>query len=154
MSGTQATGPGERPGSEVVMPPRLAVIVGPAADASRVCRVDAPDRVLRIWALLSNAADELRQAGLRPEAIVRLRRQFDALAAELERSLSPALAGELRQFIGSGNSAGLSADELRIEYTTLLAWTASLVAQILTQLEVARAKTGRPAPRGRGRLAS
>jgi Bacterial proteasome activator len=147
MGGTEATG--ERPGPEVVVPQRLAVIVGRAADASRVCRVEAPDRVLRIWALLSNAEDEMRQASMRPEVVARLRRQFDVLAAELERSLSPALAGELRRFIGPDEGAELSAGELRVEYATLLAWTASLVAQVLTQLEAASATIRRPGPRAR-----
>jgi len=58
--------------------------MGRAAGASRVCRVDAPDRVLRIWAMLASA--ELHQASLRPEAVPRLQRQLDALIAELDRS--------------------------------------------------------------------
>ena len=49
MGGTEPASPGGLPGAlMVVTPPRLAVIMGRAADASRVCRVDAPDRVLRI----------------------------------------------------------------------------------------------------------
>lgn len=118
----------------------------PAADASGVCRVDAPDRVLRIWAMLSNANGELRQASLRPEARARLRRQLGACIAELERSLSPALAGELHRIIDGDKDAELTADELRVEYASLLAWTIGLVIGILSQLEAAGLNTARAGP--------
>ena len=39
-----------------------------------------------------------------------------------------------------------TADELRIEYATLLGWTAGLVVAILSQLEAASAKTERLSP--------
>ena len=111
------------------------------------CRVDAPDRVLRIWAMLRNADGELHQASLRPEMTARLQRQLDALTAELERSLSPALAGELHRIIDRDKDTELTADELRVEYATLLAWTIGLVIEILTQLQAASAKIARPGPR-------
>jgi len=147
MGGTEPASPGGRPDAEVVTPPRLAVIMGRPADASRVCRVDASDRVLRIWAMLASADDELHQASLRPGAVARLQRQLDALVGELDRSLSPALAGELHRLIGREAGTELSADELRVEYATLLSWTIGLVIGILTQLEVASAKTLRAASR-------
>ena len=147
MGGTEPASPGGRPDAEVVTPPRLAVIMGRTADASRVCRVDAPDRVLRIWTMLASADDELHQASLRPGAVARLQRQLDALVGELDRSLSPALAGELHRLIGREAGTELSADELRVEYATLLSWTIGLVIGILTQLEVASAKTLRAASR-------
>jgi len=147
MGGTEPAGPGGRPDAEVVTPPRLAVTLGRSADASRVCRVDAPDRVLRIWAMLASASVELHQASLRPEAVPRLQRQLDALIAELDRSLSPALAGELHRLIGPKPGPGLTADELRVEYATVLSWTIGLVIGILTQLEQAGAKTLRAAAR-------
>ena len=100
MGGTEPVGPGDQPDAEVGTPPRLAVIMGRPADASRVCRVDAPDRVLRIWAMLASADGELHQASLRPGEVARLQRQLDALTAELERSLSPALAAELHRLVG------------------------------------------------------
>ena len=100
--------------------------------------MDAPDRVLRIWAMLSNADGELHQASLRPEMTARLQRQLDALTAELERSLSPALASELHRIIDRDEDTELTADELRVEYATLLAWTIGLVIEILSQLEAAR----------------
>jgi len=97
--------------------------------------VDAPDRVLRIWAMLASASVELHQASLRPETVARLQRQLDALTAELDRSLSPALAAEL------------TADELRVKYATVLSWTIGLVIGILSQLEEASAKTLRAGAR-------
>jgi hypothetical protein len=131
------------------MPLRLAVIVGDSPDASRVCRVDAPDRVLRIWAMLSVADNELHEVSVPPGTAARLQRQLDAFAAELERSLSPALAGELRHLFGREKAPMPTADELRIEYASLLAWTGGLVIGILTQIEAASAKTARPSPRSR-----
>ncbi|HEY7147504.1 MAG TPA: proteasome activator [Streptosporangiaceae bacterium] len=147
MSGTQPASPGDQPDTGAGTPPRLAVTLGRAADASHLCRVDAPDRVLRIWAMLASADGELRQASLPPEAVARLQRQLDALIAELDRSLSPALARELHHLIGPKAAAGLTADELRVEYATLLSWTIGLVIGILTQLEQAGAKTLRAAAR-------
>jgi hypothetical protein len=145
MGGTEPAGPGGQPDAEVGTPPRLAVIMGRTADASRVCRVDAPDRVLRIWAMLASADDELRQASLRPEAVTRLQRQLDVLIAELEQSLSPALAGELHRLIGRKPGTDLTAGELRVEYATLLSWTIGLVIGILTELEMAGARVARAA---------
>ncbi len=146
MGGTGSAGPGEQPAVGVTRPPRLAVVIGGSADASRVCRVDSPDRLLRIWALLNSADDELHQVTLSPGAMVRLQRQFDAFVAELERSLSPALAGELRHLIGRTEAAP-TADELRLEYVSLLGWTGGLVVAMLSQLEAARAKAIRSSPR-------
>jgi hypothetical protein len=77
----------------------------------------------------------------------RLRRQLDALTAELEKSLSPALAGELHRIIDWDRGTELTAGELRVEYAALLAWTIGLMIEIFTQLEAAGAKMGRPGPR-------
>jgi hypothetical protein len=51
MASTEPAGPGEQPDSTA---PRLVVVLARDGGESRVCRVDAPDRVLRIWGLLSN----------------------------------------------------------------------------------------------------
>ena len=99
MGGTEPAGPARQQEAEAVAPPRLAVVVDRPADANRICRVDAPDRVLRIWAMLSNANGEFREASLRPEMTARLQRQLDVLTAELQRCLSPALAGELHRIL-------------------------------------------------------
>jgi len=143
MTGGEAAWPRGQRGAKAAVPPCLAVVVGWGDDAGQVFRVDAPDRVLRIWALLGNAADDLRQAALPPEVIARLGRQLDAAVAELETSLSPALAGELHRLIAPGKNGELSADELRVEYATVLAWTASLLTEVLSQIDDAAARTGR-----------
>lgn len=152
MDGTKPADPAGQPepDAEAVSAPCLAVVavvMDRPTDASRICRVDAPDRVLRIWAMLRNAEEELHQASLRPEMTARLQRQLDALTAELERSLSPALAGELHRIIDWDKDTDLTAGELRVEYAALLAWTIGLVIEILTQLEAAGAKIARPGPR-------
>lgn len=149
MGGTGSAGPGEQPAVEVTRPPRLAVLIGRSADASRVCRVDSPDRLLRIWALLNSADDELHQVTLPPGAEARLQRQFDAFVAELERSLSPALAGELRRLVSRTEATAPTADELRLEYVSLLGWTGGLVIAMLSQLEAASARAVRSSPRPR-----
>ena len=146
MPDGEAAGPGGQHGAKAAVPPCLAVVVGWGDDTSQVFRVDEPDRVLRIWALLGNAADDLRQAALPPEAIARLGRQLDAAVAEMETSLSPALTGELHRLIRPGKNAELSADELRVEYAAVLAWTAGLLTEVLSQIDDAAART----IRGRG----
>jgi hypothetical protein len=145
MDGTEPAAPSGQP--EAVVPLSLAVVMGKAADASRICRVDAPDRVLRVWAMLSSVSGELRQASLRPEARARLQLQLGAFTAELERSLSPALAGELHRIIDRDKDTELTADELRVEYATLLAWTIGLVIGMLSQIDAASTKIGRPGSR-------
>jgi hypothetical protein len=146
MDGTGLAGPGGQPGDEVIIPSRLAVTIDGSADAGRLGRVDVPDRVLRIWALLNSAHDELGQASL---PLARLQRQFAVLTAELERSVSPALAGELRHLVGGEKAAAATADELRIMYASLLGWTSGLVIGMLNQLDAASAKAAgsRPGPR-------
>ena len=83
MDGTTPAAPAGQPemepDAEAVPASCLAVVMDKSADASRIYRVDAPDRVLRIWAMLSSAAGELHQASLPPEMTARLQRQFDAL---------------------------------------------------------------------------
>ena len=145
--GTDKAGPGKQPGGQAVTAPRLAVVLGRPADASSICRVDAPGRVLRIWALLNHADDELHQASVPPEAAARLQRQLDALTSELERSVSPALAAELHHLIPEGKAAVPTADELRVEYASLLGWAGGLVIEMLSQVEVASAKVARSALR-------
>jgi len=129
--------PGERPGARAATAPRLGVLLSRPTDIGHICRVDAPDRVLRIWALLNIADDELHQVKLPPAAAARLQRQFDAVTAELERSVSPALACELHRLIGHKQAAAPTADELRVEYAGPLGWTGSLVIGMLSQIEAA-----------------
>ena len=145
--GADKARPGKQPIGQTVTAPRLAVVLGRPADASRICRVDAPGRVLRIWGLLNHADDELHQASLPPAAAPRLQRQLDALTGELERSVSPALAGELRHLISHSQAAVPTADELRVEYASLLGWTGGLVVGMLSQIEVASEKVARSSHR-------
>jgi len=145
--GTDKAGPGKQPGGQAVTAPRLAVVLGRPADASSICRVDAPGRVLRIWALLNDADKELHQVSLPPAAAPRLQRQLNALTGELEPSVSPALAGELRHLIRKGQAAAPTADELRVEYASLLGWTGALVIEMLSQIEVASEKVARSSHR-------
>jgi hypothetical protein len=138
---------GERLGGQAVTSLRLAVVLGRSADASRVCRVEAPGRVLRIWALLNDADKELHQVSLPPTAAPRLQQQLDALTGELQQSVSPALASELRHLIREGQAAVPTADELRVEYASLLGWTGALVIEMLSQIEMASEKVARSSHR-------
>ena len=127
MASTEPAGPGEQPDSTA---PRLVVVLARDGGESRVCRVDAPDRVLRIWALLNNASEELRQVDLPAGAAERLERQLGAFTAELERSVSPALGRELHELFPPREASAATARELRIEYAGLLGWVGSLVIGI------------------------
>jgi Protein of unknown function (DUF2587) len=140
---TDKAGPSKQPGGQVVTAPRLAVVLGRPADASRIYRVDAPGRVLRIWALLHHGDDELHQVSLPPGAEARLQRQLDDLTGELEESVSPVLARELRHLIAPGKATVPTADELRVEYASLLGWIGALVVEMLGEIEVASAKVSR-----------
>jgi len=115
----------------------VVVLLGGPAGARRACRVEAPSRVLRLWFLLNATDRELHQATLPPEAAPRLAHLLDTVRADLEKSVSPALADELRQLTGWPTGArGL--DELRVECVSLLGWTGGLVLAMLGQLEAAQ----------------
>jgi hypothetical protein len=147
MDSTESAGPGTAPGARAAMAPRLAVVLGGRAGSGRICRVEAPDRVLRVWALLNDADNELHQVSLPPAAASRLQRQLDTLTGELERSVSPALADELRHLIRQRQVTAPTADELRVEYASLLGWTGGLVIEMLSQIEVAGEKVARSSRR-------
>lgn len=129
----------QRPMSLGAAPPRLAVVLGGPTGTRHADRVEAPDRVLRMWELLLGADDELHRVTLPPVAAVRLQQQLETVTAELERSVSPELAGELRHLSGTGWTAAPTPAELRIEYASLLGWTGGLVIGMLSQLETAHA---------------
>ncbi len=120
----------------------VVVLLGRPTRARRACRVEAPDRVLRMWSLLNAADEELHQVTLPPEAAPRLRHLLEAVRADLERSVSPALADELRQFT-NWPAAPQGVDELRVECVSLLGWTAGLVLAMLGQLEAAQLRQHR-----------
>jgi hypothetical protein len=111
----------------------VVVVLDGSPRADDGFRVHAPDRVLRIWALLKAVARELHEADLPPGALPRLERTLEEATAELERSVSPALAAELHDLIPQ-HEVPPGADELRIECTALLAWTGGLAKAILSEI--------------------
>jgi hypothetical protein len=113
----------------------VTVVLGGPASSSRASRIDDPGRLLRVWALLNAASRELHEAAIPPAAVAVLARQLWADVGELHRSLSAELAGELDRLIVADGGAAPTADELRIEYATLLGWTGGLVVAMLDQLE-------------------
>jgi Protein of unknown function (DUF2587) len=118
------------------------VLDGPSAPC-RACRVEEPARVLRMWALLSTASEELRAVALSPGAAPRLWSQLEVITTELERSVSPPLATELRHLVGGGGTTAPTLAELRVAYAGVLGWTTGLVIAMLSQLEAARASHAR-----------
>lgn len=114
------------------------------------CRVEASDRVLRMWTLLNTAGDELHQAKLSPGATTRLERQLRAVTTELERSVSPVLADELHHLIGQGQNASPTLAELRVGYASVLGWTGGLVIAMLDHLATAKLAPARLAVPGAG----
>jgi Bacterial proteasome activator len=117
--------------------PRVVVVLGRTAPGGKAYRVESPDRVLRMWALLNEAGGELHAQALPPQSLARIQRLLKAVRAELERSVSPALAGELRHLLDFGG-AEPDAAGVRIEYASLLGWVGGLVIGMLGQLEAAQ----------------
>ena len=116
---------------------RRGVIVLDAARAGKAYRVEAPDRVLRMFGMLIAARDELDLATVPPEGRARVQRLLEVASAELERSVSLALAGELHDLVRRGEGVPGTA-ELRVEYASLLGWASGLVVAMLDQLAAAR----------------
>ena len=118
----------------VTVPTHPVVVFGGPAGASDACRVEEPDRLLRVWGMLSAASEELHKVELPPEAMARLQRQLKTATAELEQSVSPALAGELDYLTRENDTIPATTGELRIEYASLLGWTSGLVIAMLDGL--------------------
>ena len=112
---------------------RFAVIVGEPVGGS-ACRIDAPARLLRIWSLLQATYEQIARAALPPEGMPRLQRQLQAIRRELEDTVSPPLAAELRRIAPHRDEAP-SAAGLRIECAVLTNWSGSLAMQMLGTLE-------------------
>jgi hypothetical protein len=119
----------------VTVPTRPVVVLGSPPGAPGACRVEEPDRLLRVWGMLSAASEELHKVKLPPEAVARLQRQLKTAIAELEHSVSPALAGELDYLTRQNDPTPATTSELRIEYASLLGWTSGLVIAMLDQLQ-------------------
>ncbi len=132
-----AAGAGRRPPRHltVQVPVHPAIELDGPTGSPQACRVEAPGRLMRVWAMLSAAGQELHQVKPPPAAVARLRRQISDITAELKSSLSPALADELDRLVPQGGAGPATLQELRIEYATLLGWTAGLVIAMLDQLE-------------------
>ena len=123
---------------------RFAVTVGePADDAA--CRIEAPDRLMRIWSLLQATQEQIDHVGVPPEGMARLQRQLQAIRRELESTVSPPLAAELRRIAPPRDEAP-SAAGLRMECAVLTSWASSLTMQMLSTLdEVYKALSRQPA---------
>ena len=127
---------GQQAENDAAAPERFAVIVGePAGDAA--CRIQAPGRLLRVWSLLQATHEQIDRAALPPEGMARVQRQLQAIRRELESTVSPSLAAELRRIAPPRDEAP-SAAGLRIECAVLTSWTSSLTMQMLSTLLVAR----------------
>lgn len=146
MNSTSSATTGPQPAGDVVAA-RVSVALARADGAPR-CRVEAPDRLLRMWQLLRATGDELQRVTLPSAAIPRLEAQLRAVTSELERSVSPDLAAELHHLLGgAGRTAPATPAQLRVEYSILLGWTGGLVIGMLGQLEAASGQLrwrGRP----------
>ena len=125
--------------------PPMVIVLDDATRAEMGYRVEAPDRVLRMYGLLAAARDELDLATVPPEGRARLQRLLEVVSAELERSVSPALADELHKLVRRGEGRP-GAAELRIEYAGILGWASGLVVAMLDQLATARANQADRAP--------
>jgi proteasome activator-like protein len=132
---------GQQAESDVTAPVRFAVIVGePAGDSA--CRIEAPGRLLRVWSLLQATYEEIDHAALPPAGTPRLQRQLREIRRELENTVSPSLAAELRR-IAPPREEAPSAAGLRIECAMLTSWAGSLTMQMLGTLAAARERLSR-----------
>jgi Bacterial proteasome activator len=132
-----------QPKDEVAPPGRFVVSVGEPADVGSACRIEEPDRLLRIWSMLQAICEQLDSATLPPEGIPGLQRQLRAIRRELDRAVSPPLAAELRRILPAHETAP-SAGALRIECAVLLSWVGSLVVQMLTSFGAAYERLEHP----------
>jgi hypothetical protein len=142
MEAAEATGRQPANGGAAVPARRFVVVVGEPADGGSAFRVEEPDRLLRVWALMQATSEQLDSANLPPEGVPGLQRQLQAIRGELERAVSPPLAAELRRILPS-HDATPSAGALRIECAILLSWTGSLVVQTLAELAAAHERLQR-----------
>ena len=137
-SGAAAAQPGRQPAGPTAVtatvPSRPVVMLGGPAGSPCAYRVEEPDRLLRVWGMLSAASDELHKVKLPSGAVARLQQQLKATIAELEQAISPALAGELDHLTRHG-TVPATTSELRIEYASLLGWTGGLVIAMLDRLQ-------------------
>ncbi len=135
---------GQQAENDVAAPVRrFAVVVGGSAGHGSACRIEAPGRLLRVRSLLYRTYEQIDRVGLPPEGMPGLQRQLHAIRRELEDTVSPPLAAELRRILPSQDEAP-SAGALRIECAVLLSWADSLTIQMLGTLQAARERQARP----------
>jgi len=135
---------GRQAENDVAGPPRrFVVIIGRPADDGSACRIEEPDQLLRVWSLLQATYEQLDWAALPPKAVAGLQRQLQAIRAELERTVSPPLAAELRRILPPRDEAP-SVGALRIEWAVLLSWSGSLMVETLRALAIAGERRPRP----------
>jgi hypothetical protein len=99
--------------------------------------------LLRVWALLQATHEQINRAALPPEGMPGLQRQLRVIRHELENTVSPPLAAELRRLAPPRDEAP-SAAGLRIECALLTSWAGSLTVQMLSALGAARERLARP----------
>ena len=143
-----AAASGRQAENDIAVPTRFVVIIGEPAGDGSACRIEAPDRLLRVWSLLQVTYEQSDWAALPPESVPSLQRQLQAIRRELEKAISPPLAAELRRILPPQDAAP-SVGALRIEYAVLLSWSGGLMTEILRSLAVASERCPRPERRSR-----
>jgi len=135
---------GRQAENDIAVSARFVVIIGePACDGS-ACRIEAPDRLLRVWSLLQATYEHSDWAALPPGGVSGLQRQLREIRRELESAVSPPLAAELRRILPPQDDREPSVGALRIECAVLLSWSSSLMIEILRSLAVASERRSRP----------
>jgi hypothetical protein len=128
----------QQPNLDAVIPLSTPVVVVLGRDEeARTSWVEDPGLLLRMWALLKTLNEELHQVGVPPEAWPRFQRLLECVHAELERSVSGALADELRR-LTTPSRAQMGAGELRVECASLLGWADGITLAMLGEVEAAR----------------
>lgn len=115
---------------------QFAVTIEGAADGGPARRIVEPSRLLRLRSLLHATYEQIDRADPSPEGMPRVQRQLQVIRRELEGTVSPALADELRRILPPRDEAP-SAGALRIECTVLLSWADGLVVEMLSTLGTA-----------------
>jgi hypothetical protein len=112
---------------------RFVVIVGEPADGGSAFRVEDPDRLLRIWAMLEATLGQLEGVTLPPEGMPALHRQLQVIRHEFEQAVSPPVAAELARILPPRDAAP-GPGVLRIECAALASWIGGLVTRMLAVL--------------------
>lgn len=123
---------------------RFVVIVGEPADGGSAFRVEDPDRLLRVWAMLEAMLGQLEGATLPPDVMPALQRQLQLIRHEFEQAVSPPVAAELARILPPRDAAP-GPGVLRIECAALASWIGGLVTRMLAVLVTANDQPDRAA---------